>query len=485
MKKPTVIGTFSGKCADATVTNENGLDITRPVWETLFNSEIYKNALDLGHYIGYLGHPEDPSDMNFMNACIVMREGHIDDNGEVFGEFDLIDTPVGRIVKTFIDAGVSFGISVRGAGDIIDNSVDPETFVFRGFDLVTFPAYTDAIPEFTEIAASTNSDLQAKYKKICSSVALDLKNITSCEALNVIQSQFPEQSETYAELEDRKQELLNTITSEPSLEDEKLQGVMHLYLQEKARADKAEAVIEDLYAKQQSENIRSNKKLNAMLRIVADQEHHIDDVEGQYIQSCKELKQTVRKLTRENKAIKASNQSLKSDKKSLEAKLTVIEGSNQKLTDKLATITAANKHLKQEVETSNETNLQYNAKIKASDDKISKLQDELDKTVVEANQALEEASNLDAQVSELQKDILASQQLIEEYQDAYASLYSKAVGVNLSNVSVTASTSVADLQKRIVSSSAPITVSDEFAELQQTGEAWNSDLDDENYLVTL
>ena len=48
-------------------------------------------------------------------------------------QFDLIDTPVGRIVKTFQDAGVTFGISVRGAGDIINNSVDPDTFVFIVF----------------------------------------------------------------------------------------------------------------------------------------------------------------------------------------------------------------------------------------------------------------------------------------------------------------------------------------------------------------
>ena len=157
----SIIGTFTGQCADATITNLNGLDITEEVWRTVFDSDEYAKGIENGWYIGYLGHPEgDPGCQDFEHACIVMTEGHIDDDGKVYGSFNLIDTPVGRIVKSFQDAGVTFGISVRGAGDIIDNSVDPDTFVFRGFDLVAFPAYPDAIPEFTPIAASSDVDKQ-------------------------------------------------------------------------------------------------------------------------------------------------------------------------------------------------------------------------------------------------------------------------------------------------------------------------------------
>ena len=165
--KNSVIGIFEGECADSNITNENGLDITRPVWENTFSSESYQQAIELGWYIGFLGHPDDPGCMDFRNACIVMTEGHIDNNGKVYGKFNLIDTPVGRTVKTFIDAGVTFGISVRGAGDIVNNSVDPDTFVFRGFDLVSFPAFPESIPTFTAIAASSDVESQKKYKAIC------------------------------------------------------------------------------------------------------------------------------------------------------------------------------------------------------------------------------------------------------------------------------------------------------------------------------
>ena len=93
-----------------------------------------KHFIELGHYIGFLGHPEDPGCQEFKDACIVMKEGHVDPDGQVYGKFDLVNTPVGRIVKALIDAGVQFGISVRGAGDVAsDGYVDPDTFIFRGF----------------------------------------------------------------------------------------------------------------------------------------------------------------------------------------------------------------------------------------------------------------------------------------------------------------------------------------------------------------
>ena len=182
-KKSTVIGVFEGECADSNITNENGLDITRPVWEVVFSSEEYTRAIEMGWYIGFLGHPDDPGCMDFEHACIVMTEGHIDANGKVHGKFNLIDTPVGRIVKAFIDAGVIFGISVRGAGDIINNSVDPETFVFRGFDLVAFPAFPESIPVFTEIAASTKIDDQRTYKAVCAAIQKNVPSISDDRTL--------------------------------------------------------------------------------------------------------------------------------------------------------------------------------------------------------------------------------------------------------------------------------------------------------------
>ena len=467
----SVIGTFSGICADADITNENGLDITRPVWENVFNSDLYKTAIELGHYIGFLGHPDDPNCMDFKDACIVMREGHIEDDGKIYGEFDLIDTPVGRVVKTFIDAGVTFGISVRGAGDIINNSVDPETFVFRGFDLVTFPAYPEAIPEFTDIAAATDSESRLKYQKICASVQSEIDNIDSCGTLNVIKEQFPKQSDMYATIENRQSALLSEIEEcdeviESSIEEQKVNGLVNLYLNEKSKKDELQDKIESMQKRYDSEKIKATRKFNALMRIVADQNRSVEET----IAEADKLENKYATVIRANKQLKKE---LQREKNSNLQYYTKIEANEQLLADRDSKIKHLQKKLSKTVINASIVDDQA-SQIAEQEATIRSLTEELNKTVIEASQLTERASNLDDKVENLEQQIIASQQLIAEYQDAYASIYAMAVGVDLNNVSVTASTSVADLQKKIVGSSAQLAVSENFVEPQQI------DIDDEN-----
>lgn len=447
-----ILGVYEGECADANITNNNGLDITQEVWETVFNSDEYKNAIELGHYIGFLGHPEDPGCQDFEHACIVMTEGNIDDNGKVYGKFNLINTPVGRIVKAFRDAGVQFGISVRGAGDVINNSVDPETFVFRGFDLVTFPAYPESIPEFKEIAASSDLEAQKKYKTICAAVKEELPSITSCDTLDVIQAQFPEQSEVYKDVEQRKCELeLEDDTLNPEdrvvLLEKQVDGVMELYLSTLAKLEETRKQLEASQYNYQIDCIQASRKLHALTRICADQNRLVDDIEESYRVEKNKLK------SRYDIAIKS------------------------------------NKQIKKTLERVKDDNLQYHQKIESSEDVIREkeaiicsLQTELDKTVANSNVNAKRLANLDKQNRELKDQITASQKLVDEYQDAYASLYSQAIGANLKNLSVTASTDVKELQKIISSSAVSNQSVDVVVEPQQIDVA---DEYDDDTLITM
>ena len=415
-KNLAILGTYEGECADSNITNLNGLDITRPVWENVFNSEDYKKAIELGHYIGYLGHPEDPNCMDFKDACIVMTEGHIDDNGKVYGKFNLIDTPVGRIVKTFQDAGVTFGISVRGAGDIENNSVDPETFIFRGFDLVTFPAFPESIPKF--VAASSDAESQAKYKKICAAVNSNLQNITSSEALKIIQSQFAEQSDEYRNIEARISELGDEVED---ISDEKIQAVTALYLESIEANNQLKAKIASMERAYSSEIVKHRRKLASLERICLSQSIKMQE------------------------AIRASEIRVK-------------------------TAVSASSKLKKSLLSARETNLKYIQKIDASkkdvEEKtsvISSLQSKLSKTVTAAENDKRRSSNLDEKLARLTSEISACKKMLAEYQDAYANLYSSALGVDLKNITVTATTSVDELQ-RSISGTVNASLDDAFAE---------------------
>lgn len=416
--KNSVIGIFEGECADSNITNENGLDITRPVWENIFSSESYQQAIELGWYIGFLGHPDDPGCMDFRNACIVMTEGHIDDNGKVYGKFNLIDTPVGRTVKTFIDAGVTFGISVRGAGDIVNNSVDPDTFVFRGFDLVSFPAFPESIPTFKAIAASSDVESQKKYKAICAAVKENLPSIDSCEAIDILQCQFAEQSDEYKALEDRKKEIkgCNLTDDDVSERDDiditkdKVESMTKLYLEQVEANNRLKNENQILSNKLASNEIEARRKISSISRITADQIKSATDAKDAAEKRCKQL-------------------------------------------------VAASIRMKETISQERSNNLKYLQKISESknivdskDSLISSLRARLNETVTASANVERRTSNLDEQLKKSKDEIIACKKMLKDYQDAYAELYSQAVGADLQKVKVTASTSVSSLRSAITSS---------------------------------
>lgn len=416
--KNPVIGIFEGECADSNITNENGLDITRPVWENIFSSESYQQAIDLGWYIGFLGHPDDPGCMDFRNACIVMTEGHIDENGKVYGKFNLIDTPVGRTVKTFIDAGVTFGISVRGAGDIVNNSVDPDTFVFRGFDLVSFPAFPKSIPTFTAIAASSDAEYQKKYKAICAAVKENLPNIDSCEAIDILQSQFAEQSDEYRALEDRKREIKGCDSTDDDVSEfndvditkDKVESMTKLYLEQVEANNHLKKENQILSSKLASNEIEARRKISSISRITADQIKCATDAKDAAEKRCNQL-------------------------------------------------VAASIRMKETISQERSNNLKYLQKISESknivdskDSLISSLKTRLNETVTASANVERRTSNLDEKLERSKAEIVACKKMIKEYQDAYAELYSQAIGADLRKVKVTASTSVSSLRSAITSS---------------------------------
>ena len=470
--KPTVIGQFEGMCADAEITNENGLDITREVWENVFNSDLYKQAIELGWYIGYLGHPEDPNCQDFQQACIVMKEGHIDNDGKIYGAFDLVDTPVGRVVKSFIDAGVTFGISVRGAGDIIANSVDPDTFVFRGFDLVTFPAYKEAIPTFTEIAASTDLDKRQKYQAVCASVKENLSSITSSETLDLLQSQFAGQSDEYQMIEDRKAELLDPVNLDAIPEDnlditeEQLEGVMQLYLEEKSKNNILETELLTASTNLKQYKKDNDRRLKSIRRITAAQNADYEDALAESITSYRTIKAASDRLKLENSRLIAANTQLKRKNQELITASRELEANKE-------SILRENLKYKQRIEaTAND--------IEGKDSIISDLRSKLSETVTAATNAEDRSSNLDAKIKKLQDEVSAATALIEDYQNAYASLYAGAVGVRLDNVRVTSTTSVNELQSIICNS----TTSQQALMEPNQVDFFDEDIDDSE-LVTL
>lgn len=534
-----ILGTYQGECADSNITNLNGLDITYDVWDTVFKSDEYKKAIELGHYIGYLGHPADPDCQDFEHACIVMTEGHIDDNGKVYGTFNLIDTPVGRIVKAFQDAGVTFGISVRGAGDIINNSVDPETFVFRGFDLVTFPAFPESIPEF--VAASTDMKKRKQYQAVCAAVKENMDSLSTIESVEMIQSCFAPQSEEYKELEEHKQKIQECVDTtcdgtstcgddvlvagEVEFEDPRVASMTKLYLETAERCKALEVENSELKSCIDSLNSENARKMSSIERIFTSQMNDLNktlerveaslDIKTQKVAKLEKIvasKNTkIREMSDDMNRINRSLSAIKSSVSSKDQRISELESQIESTTERnrnriskiqasLSSLRQENRELKAEIqdnsnllEDSKKENLKYIQKVEAAqkvikerDSQISSLSNQLDETVRKHSVEAKKTSNFDEKMNSMQSKITAAEDSLRSYQDAYSKLYANALGISLPGLRVTASTSVNDLQN-MIRESASLPMKPDILEPTQDMLASSfdvSDYDDDD-LVTL
>lgn len=446
--KSSILGTFTGKCCDAAVFNNNDMKLNRELFENLLDSEEYKDAIEHGYYIGFLGHPDDPGCQDFKDACIVMKSMEIRNNDEIYGTFDLIDTPVGRIVKSFIDAGVEWGISIRGAGDVdSEGNVDPDTFVFRGFDLVAFPAYGDAVPEFQQIAASKNLDDQVKYKRVCAAIDKNIDKVTDVNCISEMQKQFNPNSAACKKLEARKADIGVGDEECPECTDEEKEEIM---------AKKLRAMT-DMYL----DEVECNKELQATLASTKKQyEREIASIKRITASQNKLMQSKLDTITASKKVMNEKQRKLVTANRQLTKELRETKRTNSEINSELVTLRKNNLNYKQKIENSS-------ADIKARDSEIAELRSKLSKTVVASTNATNQASNRDEQIADLKAEIsssrkeydrevsnlenriLATEELLCEYQQAYANIYANAIGIQVSGLPVTASTTVSDLENLI------------------------------------
>lgn len=170
---PNCLGALRGICADYKDPTRNGRFYSEKLWKRVFEDERIKEGLETKTLFGELDHPADRLESLAKEAAIVMTDYKFDeDNKKVLGEFHILDTPNGRILKSLVDYGSKVGVSSRGRGEINekDNKVEEDTYVFGGFDVVTLPSIKTARPEYK----LTNESLEVK--NFSSSIMEEIEN---------------------------------------------------------------------------------------------------------------------------------------------------------------------------------------------------------------------------------------------------------------------------------------------------------------------
>lgn len=211
-KTKGILGKLKGIFADYKNGTRNANRLyTEELWDNrVFGSEDVMEALETKTLFGELDHPEgDRCETLAQNAAITITKlEKRPEEGVIYGEAEILDTPTGRIVKALADSGARLGISSRGMGEEIfsegKNIIDPETYDFITFDVVVTPANTKARVTLTE-SKQLNKLIESFKKEINESETINqlsqMKKVL--ETINV------ENKETLVDLVETKLNLLN------------------------------------------------------------------------------------------------------------------------------------------------------------------------------------------------------------------------------------------------------------------------------------
>lgn len=184
-KRKGVIGKIGGIGADSNEPTRNGRRYPLELWQNVEKSEYFIEGMANRSLIGEADHPAERVDYSVTEGAVVLTKYEIQDNGQVYTEFDILDTIPGRTVKTYFDAGCKLGVSSRGLGEELvrngETIIDPETYQFYCFDVVAFPAVKTARMELLE---STSPKKQAMINSITS----EIKKCKSTDEVRFIES---------------------------------------------------------------------------------------------------------------------------------------------------------------------------------------------------------------------------------------------------------------------------------------------------------
>ena len=160
--------------------NRNGRIYPKEVLESA-TSKYVKEQVKTGRAVGELGHPDSPT-INLDRVSHKITELNWDGNN-VMGKAEILETPMGQIVRGLMDGQVQLGVSTRGMGSLKQqkgNTIVSDDFILSTVDIVQDPSAPEAfvngilesVEYFVENGTITARDVDG-YRKTLGSVSQD------------------------------------------------------------------------------------------------------------------------------------------------------------------------------------------------------------------------------------------------------------------------------------------------------------------------
>jgi hypothetical protein len=124
--------------------NRNGRIYPKPIMEKAVNAYV-ESQVSKKRAVGELNHPEGPT-VNLDKVSHLITDLRFEGN-DVVGKAQILDTPMGKIVKGLLDGGVQLGVSTRGMGSLEQRNgamYVKDDFILSTVDIVQDPSAPDA-----------------------------------------------------------------------------------------------------------------------------------------------------------------------------------------------------------------------------------------------------------------------------------------------------------------------------------------------------
>jgi len=135
---------IEGVFAQTDKKNRNGRVYPKAIMERAVKQYV-DTQVSKKRAVGELNHPEGPT-VNLDKVSHLITDLKFEGN-DVVGKAQILDTPMGKIVKGLLDGGVQLGVSTRGMGSLEQKNgamVVKDDFILSTVDIVQDPSAPDA-----------------------------------------------------------------------------------------------------------------------------------------------------------------------------------------------------------------------------------------------------------------------------------------------------------------------------------------------------
>ena len=135
---------IEGVFAQADKKNRNGRVYPKAIMERAVDKYV-QEQVSQKRAVGELNHPEGPT-VNLDKVSHLITDLKFEGN-DVVGKAQILDTPMGKIVKGLLDGGVQLGVSTRGMGSLDNRNgamVVKDDFILSTVDIVQDPSAPEA-----------------------------------------------------------------------------------------------------------------------------------------------------------------------------------------------------------------------------------------------------------------------------------------------------------------------------------------------------